>query len=111
MIRYFAAQSDLPLILGLMIDSSMSQARVHHAERSACFDFVDQVLRPQKDKAFLIQFDMNVMVRQDLNSSWKDLNGALTTVDTPSRRELSEHTSSAGNTAVRCADKRIANYA
>lgn len=95
-VRYFAAQSDLALILGLMIDSSMSQARVITPERSACFDFLDQVLRPQKDKAFLIQFDTNVMVRQDLTSSWKDLNEALTTVDTPSRRELREHAGGPG---------------
>ena len=33
-IRYFAAQSDLALLLGLMIDSSMSQARVITPERS-----------------------------------------------------------------------------
>lgn len=95
-IRYFAAQSDLALILGLMIDSSMSQERVITPERSACFDFLDQVLRPQKDKAFVIQFDMNVMVKQDLTSSWKDLNEALTTVDTPSRRELRERADGPG---------------
>jgi len=95
-IRYFAAQSDLALILGLVIDSSMSQSRVITPERSACFEFLDQVLRPQKDKAFLIQFDTNVMVRQDLTSSWKELNEALTTVDTPSRRELREHAGGPG---------------
>ena len=88
-IRYFAAQSDLSLILGLMIDSSMSQERVITPERSACFRFLDQVLRPNKDKAFLVQFDMSVAVRQDLTSSWKEMNDALAAVDTPSRKDLS----------------------
>lgn len=87
-IRYFAPQSDLPLVLGLMIDSSMSQERVITPERSACFHFLDQVLRPNKDKVFLLQFDIGISIKQELTSSWKDLNEALTTVDTPSRREL-----------------------
>ncbi len=87
-IRYFTAQSDLPLILGLMIDSSMSQEQVITPERSACFHFLDQVLRPNQDKMFLVQFDMSVMIKQELTSSWKDLNEALATVDTPSRNEL-----------------------
>ncbi len=87
-IRYFTAQSDLPLILGLMIDSSMSQEQVITPERSACFHFLDQVLRPNKDKMFLVQFDMAVMIKQELTSSWKQLNEALSTVDTPSRNEL-----------------------
>ncbi len=87
-IRYFTAQSDLPLTLGLMIDSSMSQERVITPERSACFHFLDQVLRPNQDKMFLVQFDMGVMIKQDLTSSWKELNQALATVDTPSRSEL-----------------------
>jgi VWFA-related protein len=87
-IRYFTARSDLPLILGLMIDSSMSQEQVMTPERSAGFHFLDQVLRPNQDKMFLVQFDMHVMIKQELTSSWKQLDEALTTVDTPSRSEL-----------------------
>lgn len=87
-IRYFARQSDLPLVLGLMIDTSLSQERVLIPERSACYRFLDQVLREQKDKIFILQFDMSVNVRQEMTSSWKDLNAALADVDTPSRREL-----------------------
>jgi VWFA-related protein len=87
-IRYFAQQSDLPLVVGLMVDTSMSQERVIEPERTACFHFLDQVLRENKDKIFIVQFDMNVDVRQDMTSSWKDLNGALAEVDTPSRRQL-----------------------
>jgi VWFA-related protein len=87
-IRYFAKQSDLPLVIGLMVDTSMSQQRVVGPERAACFHFLDQVLRENKDKIFIVQFDMNVDVRQEMTSSWKDLNAALGEVDTPSRRQL-----------------------
>lgn len=87
-IRYFSRESDLPLILGLMIDTSMSQQRVLDAERGACLRFLDQVLRETKDKVFIMQFDMGVYLRQELTSSSKSLDDTLPFVDTPSRREL-----------------------
>src|SRR5271154_3715208 len=49
-IKYFARQSDLPLTLGLMVDTSMSQRRVLESERTASFTFLDQVLRQAKDQ-------------------------------------------------------------
>lgn len=87
-IRYFSRESDLPLILGLMIDTSMSQQRVLNAERGACLEFLDQVLRETKDKVFIMQFDMAVFMRQELTSSRKSLDDILPFVDTPSRKEL-----------------------
>jgi VWFA-related protein len=87
-IRYFARQTDLPLTLGLLVDTSMSQERVLDAERTASVHFLDQVLREKKDQIFVTQFDMAVLTRQPLTSSYKDLSDALSQVDTPSRREL-----------------------
>src|SRR5580698_559212 len=87
-IRYFSRESDLPLTIGLMVDTSMSQARVLESERSASFQFVDQVLREGKDKVFVTQFDMAVMTRQKLTSSRRDLEESLPYVDTPSKNEL-----------------------
>jgi VWFA-related protein len=87
-IRYFSRESDLPLTIGLMVDTSMSQARVLESERSASFQFVDQVLREGKDKVFVTQFDMAVMTRQKPTSSRRDLEQSLPNVDTPSRSEL-----------------------
>ena len=87
-IRYFSRESDLPLVLGLMIDTSMSQQRVLNAERGACLEFLDQVLRETKDKVFIMQFDMGVFLRQDLTSSRKSLDDTLPFVDTPTRKEL-----------------------
>jgi VWFA-related protein len=87
-IKYFSRESELPLTIGLMVDTSMSQARVLESERSASFQFVDQVLRPNKDKVFVMQFDMAVLTRQELTSSRSDLEQTLPFVDTPSRNEL-----------------------
>jgi VWFA-related protein len=88
-IRYFSRESDLPLTVGLMIDTSMSQQRVLDAERSASFRFLDEVLRETKDRLFVMQFDMAVMLRQPLTSSHQELEEILSSVDTPTRRELS----------------------
>ena len=87
-IQYFSRDSDLPLTIGLMVDTSMSQTRVMNAERSASARFFDQVLRPNKDQVFVVQFDMAVMIRQEVTSSLKKLEDALVQVDTPSREEL-----------------------
>jgi len=87
-IRYFSRDSDLPLTLGLLIDTSMSQVRVLDAERAASFRFLDNVLREDKDKVFIMQFDMAVQTPQPLTSSREKLEEALRFVDTPTRNEL-----------------------
>jgi VWFA-related protein len=87
-IRYFARESELPLTVGLMVDTSMSQQKVLESERTASFRFLDQVLRESKDKLFVMQFDMAVQLRQPLTSSRKQLEDVLPLVDTPTRREL-----------------------
>ncbi len=86
-IRYFSRETDLPLTIGLLIDTSDSQLRVVDAERHACARFIDQVLRPNKDQVFIAQFDMAVLIRQPLTSSLKKLDDGLVAVDTPSREE------------------------
>src|SRR5229473_6499784 len=87
-IRYFSRESDLPLTLGLMVDTSMSQQHVINAERGASMRFLDQVLRETKDHVFLMQFDMTVHTSQELTSSRRKLEDALAFVDTPTRQEL-----------------------
>lgn len=84
-IQYFSRESDLPLTLGLIIDTSGSQRRVLEDERSASYKFLEQVLREDRDKAFVIHFDREVELLQDLTSSRPKLEEALTelTVDKP----------------------------
>jgi VWFA-related protein len=76
-ITYFAQESDLPLTLGLLVDTSMSQRRVLDQEHSASHDFLDKVLREDKDKAFVIHFDYEVELLQDLTSSRQKLDASL----------------------------------
>lgn len=82
-IHYFSQESDLPLTLGLLVDTSMSQRRVLDQERSASSSFLDQMLRPEKDKAFLIHFDHEVELLQDLTSSREKLRSALDALQEP----------------------------
>ena len=75
-IKYFAAESNLPLTLGILIDSSGSQARVLDMEKQVGGDFLSQILR-EKDLAFVIDFDVNVELLQDFTSSVRLLKTAL----------------------------------
>jgi len=87
-IRYFARESNLPLTLGLLVDTSASQRRVVDAERGASLRFFDQVVRENKDQVFIMQFDTIVQMRQALTSSVGKLDDALAYVDTESNRQL-----------------------
>ncbi|HUI80944.1 MAG TPA: VWA domain-containing protein [Bryobacteraceae bacterium] len=87
-IRYFARETNLPLTLGLLVDTSGSQRKVVDLERGASLRFFDQVVRENKDKVFLMQFDTTVQVRQPLTSSVGKLDDALAYVDTESMRQL-----------------------
>ena len=82
-IRYFSRETDLPLTLGLLVDVSASQRRVLGEERHASTAFLDQVLREDKDQAFLIQFEREVELVKDLTSSRKALETAVNSLDAP----------------------------
>ncbi len=82
-IRYFSQESDLPLTLGLLVDTSLSQSRVMEEERTASYVFLDQMLRETKDMAFLIHFEGEVELLQDLTSSRRELEDSLATLRTP----------------------------
>jgi VWFA-related protein len=75
-IKYFTAESNLPLTLGIMIDSSGSQARVLEMEKEVGGTFLSEILRP-KDEAFVISFDVNVDLLQDFTSDVHLLKAAL----------------------------------
>jgi VWFA-related protein len=75
-IKYFASESDQPLTLGILIDSSVSQDRVLPMEKEVGAAFLKEVLRP-KDEAFVISFDVNVDLLQDFTNSTSMLRTAL----------------------------------
>ncbi|HTT60951.1 MAG TPA: VWA domain-containing protein [Bryobacteraceae bacterium] len=91
-IRYFSRETGLPLTLGLMIDTSVSQRRVMEQERIASYTFLEQVLRDKKDQVFIMQFDLSPILRQELTSSFLKLSDALQRVDTPSTYDLQSQT-------------------
>ncbi len=76
-IRYFTRQADLPLTIGLLVDTSVSQQRVLEVQRSAGFKFYENVLRQKKDLAFLMSFDVDVELLQDLTDSKRLLGDGL----------------------------------
>jgi VWFA-related protein len=82
-ITHFVRNSDLPLTLGLLVDTSLSQRNVLDDERSASYKFLDQMLREGKDEAFVIHFDREVELLQDLTASRPKLNAALQQLQTP----------------------------
>ncbi len=82
-IRYFSQVTDLPLTLGLLVDTSWSQRRVLDQECAASKNFLVQVMRESKDKAFLIHFDREVELLQDLTSSGQKLEAAIDSLQTP----------------------------
>jgi VWFA-related protein len=84
-IRYFDKDTNLPLTLGLLVDTSLSQREVIDEERAASSVFLDQMLTTPKDKAFIVQFAAETELLQDLTSSRPLLQAALKEIDTPGR--------------------------
>jgi VWFA-related protein len=98
-IRYFSRETALPLTVGLLVDTSISQRRVLAEERAASFRFLNQVLRSDQDRAFIIHFDRTVELLQDLTSSREKLGAALAQLDTP-KRQPGKPSWSEGGTAL-----------
>jgi VWFA-related protein len=82
-IRYFTRETDLPLTLGLLVDTSMSQRRMIDQERTASYAFLNEFMRPEKDKAFVMHFDWGTELLQDLTANHQKLEAALNKLDMP----------------------------
>ncbi len=76
-IKYFSRQNDLPLTMGLLVDTSVSQGNLISQERQASSQFLDQMLRVKKDQSFLLSFDVNVDLLQDFTDSVRLLRAGL----------------------------------
>jgi VWFA-related protein len=87
-IRYFLRENNLPLTLGLMVDTSGSQRKVLDGERGASLRFLDRVFRENKDHVFIMQFDTSVQLRQPLTASIRKLDDAMAYVDSETERQL-----------------------
>ena len=96
-IRYFAQESNLPLTLGLLVDTSGSQRAVLNDERSASFKFFERVLREDRDLAFVIHFDTEVELLQDLTPSRQKLEQALDALQIGEPQQQQQQQSGGGN--------------
>jgi VWFA-related protein len=67
-LKSFVAETDQPLTLGILLDTSGSQQYVLPLEQDAGSQFLQRVLR-SKDEAFLVSFDVNVDLLQDFTNS------------------------------------------
>jgi VWFA-related protein len=76
-IKYLNVDTNLPLTLGLLVDTSGSMRDSLDRERSASKSFLDQMLVKPQDKAFLLHFDSEVELLEDLTASKDKLERAL----------------------------------
>lgn len=83
-ILHFSQESNQPLKIGLLVDTSRSQIPVLEPERKASFTFLDQVLRPE-DAAFVMHFDIQVGLLQGFTPSREELAMALDALVIPKR--------------------------
>ena len=76
-IRFFGRETDLPLRIALLLDTSNSIRPRLKFEKDAAIDFLDKVIRRDKDLAFLMTFDNEPQVIQDYTSSVDLLTSAI----------------------------------
>ena len=95
-IRYFNLDTDLPLTLGLLVDTSQSQRDAIDDERTASFAFLDNALTGPagRDKAFIVQFARQTDLLQDVTGSKPKLQAALKQLETPASGGDSDNSSS-----------------
>ena len=80
-IRYFSQETNLPLTVGLLVDTSMSERDNIDKERSASRSFLDQMITRPEDRAFVIHFDREIELLQDLTSDHAKLEKAVGLID------------------------------
>ena len=65
-IQEFTAESDLPLRIAILIDTSNSIRDRFRFEQQAAVDFITSVIRPRQDKAMIVSFDSSAELVSDL---------------------------------------------
>jgi Ca-activated chloride channel homolog len=68
-IMNFAAQTNLPLHVGLLIDASNSIRDRFQFEKDAASEFLYEIIRPKSDRAFVLAFDETWDVTQDFTDN------------------------------------------
>jgi Ca-activated chloride channel homolog len=74
----FTQQTNLPLRVGIMIDASTSIRQRFEFEQSAAVQFLQQVVRPQTDMAFVMGFDVTPYITQSYTNDQDKLEAGIT---------------------------------
>jgi VWFA-related protein len=74
--KNFTQEKNLPLTIGILLDTSGSQINVLPLEQQSGAEFLKDVLTP-KDEAFLISFDINVNLLADYTNSPREIKHAM----------------------------------
>jgi Ca-activated chloride channel family protein len=76
-IQQFTAESDLPLRLAILIDTSNSIRERFRFEQEAASSFIKGVVRRGEDKAMIVSFDTNAELVTDLTDQVPELNKGI----------------------------------
>src|SRR6202789_3074678 len=74
--KNFTQEKNLPLTIGILLDTSGSQIHVLPLEQQSGAEFLKDVLTP-KDEAFLISFDINVNLLADYTNSPREIKRSI----------------------------------
>ena len=74
--KNFTQEKNLPLTIGILLDTSGSQIHVLPLEQQSGAEFLKDVLTP-KDEAFLISFDINVNLLSDYTNSPREIKRSI----------------------------------
>src|ERR1700748_2760065 len=74
--KNFTQEKNLPLTIGILLDTSGSQQNVLPLEQTSGAEFFKDVLTP-KDEAFLISFDINVTLLSDYTNSPREIKRSI----------------------------------
>jgi len=76
-LRSFRSETDLPLQVGLLVDASNSVRDRFKFEQEAAIEFLNAIIRPRYDKAFVVGFDSTPEVTQDFTDSTESLSAGV----------------------------------
>jgi Ca-activated chloride channel family protein len=79
-ITHFSRETDLPLRIGVLVDSSNSIRERLHFEQEAAIDFLQETLRPDEDQAFVVGFDVEPQLLQDYTDDADKLSQAIRSI-------------------------------
>lgn len=95
-ISYFAEPADIPLFVGLLVDTSLSQRGILDNERVASGPFFDHTIREGMDQGFVIHFDHQIELLQDMTTSPQKLEHGVSLLQISQPPQLSRTSQGGG---------------